>query len=123
MKRQSTSGRLLLPCTVALVLLVFARPGNAQDAAAGKTAEVRKDGIVATASSGLDANLGTSELPGPQFLGSCPFIKCWITCGNGLGYNLSFTSVYGCYSYFDASGCHTSGIFTCSADGPGVAGC
>ena len=131
MKLQSTSGpvvqphlrRLLLPCTVALVLLAFARPGFAQGAAEGKTDEVRKDDVVATASSGLDANLGTAELSRPQFLGSCPFIKCWITCDNGLSYDQTFTSVYACYSHHDAAGCHTSGIFTCSNDGPGVADC
>jgi len=131
MKRQSTSGPmvqsnrrwLLLSCTVALAVLAFARGGLAQDVAAAKTAEVRSDGIVATASTGLAVNLAAAELPRPEFLGSCPFIKCWITCGNGLGYDQVFTSVYACYSYYDKSGCHTSGIFTCSADGPGVAGC
>ena len=130
MKRQSTSDlvvhpnlrRLLLPCTVALVLLAFARPGLAQDAADGKAAEVSKDGIVATTSSGPEANLGTAALSSPRFLGSCPVIKCWISCDNGLGYTQYFTSSYACYSYSDPSGCHSSGIFVCS-DSPGVAGC
>ena len=130
MKRQSISGvvvqsnlrRLLLPCTVALVLLAFVRPGLAQNAAEGKTAEVSKDSIVATASSGLEANLGAAELSSPQFLGACPFVKCWINCDNGLGHTQYFTNALACYSYSDEYGCHATGVFVCS-NSPGVAEC
>jgi hypothetical protein len=121
MKRQSTSGlvvqpnlrRLLLLCTVALVFLAFARPGLAQDAAEGKTAEVPKDSIVATASSGLEANLGTAELSSPLLQGSCPFVKCWITCDNGMGHPQYFTNAFACFSYSDG-GCRAAGFFVCS---------
>ncbi|HEY7215485.1 MAG TPA: hypothetical protein VIC28_12695 [Thermoanaerobaculia bacterium] len=130
MKRQSISGvvvqsnlrRLFLSCTVALVLLAFVRPGLAQNAAEGKTAEVSKDSIVATASSGLEANLGASELSSPQFLGTCPFVKCWLNCDNGLGHAQYFTNVLACYSYSDELGCHASGFFVCS-DRPDDAAC
>jgi hypothetical protein len=126
MKRPSTSDldtqlnlrRLLLPCTVALVLLAFARPGLAQ-LPEGKTA---KDNIIATTASGLEANLDTAELASPRSSGSCPFVKCSITCDSGLGRTQYFTSAIACYSYSDGSGCHASGFFVCS-DSPGVAGC
>jgi hypothetical protein len=127
MKRPSTSDlvtqlnlrRLLLPCTVALVLLAFARPGVAQDLPEGKTV---KDNIVATTASGLEANLGAADLSSPRSSGSCPFVKCSITCDSGLGRTQYFTSAIACYSYSDGSGCHASGFFVCS-DSPGVAGC
>ena len=130
MKRPSTSDletqltlrRLLLPCTVALVLLAVARPGLAQDLPAGKTAEPPKDSVVATTGSQPEANLGTAELASPRSSGSCPFIKCSITCDSGLGRTQYFTSAFACYSYSDGSGCHSSGFFVCS-DSPGVAGC
>jgi hypothetical protein len=127
MKRPSTSDldtqlnlrRLLLPCTVALVLLAFARPGLAQDLPEGKTA---KDNIIVTTASGPEANLGTAELSSPRSSGSCPFVKCSITCDSGLGRTQYFASAIACYSYSDGSGCHASGFFVCS-DSPGVAGC
>lgn len=130
MKRPSTSDldtqlnlrRLLLPCTVALVLLAFARPGLAQDLPAGKTAELPKDSIIATTGSEPIAKLGTAELASPRSSDSCPFVKCSITCDSGLGRTQYFTSAIACYSYSDRSGCHASGFFVCS-DSPGVAGC
>ncbi|PYQ68215.1 MAG: hypothetical protein DMF53_00540 [Acidobacteria bacterium] len=133
MKRQSTSGfvvqlnsrRLLLSCAVALVVLAFARPGLAQDLPDGKTAEqpsITTVATTATAATGLEANLDMAALSSPQSQGSCPFIKCWITCGNGLAQTLYFTNTFACYSYSDASGCRASGVFACS-DAPPVAGC
>jgi hypothetical protein len=129
MKRQSTSDfvprRLLLFCAAALVALAFARPGLAQDLPDGKTAEQPKASPAAVATptaTGLEADLGTAALSSPQSGGSCPFIKCWITCDNGLAQTLYFKNTFACYSYSDASGCRASGVFACS-DGPGVAGC
>ena len=55
-------------------------------------------------------------------LKSCPYVKCWITCESGLGYNRTFASAYACFSFSDAYGCRASGIYVCS-DGPGPAGC
>ena len=129
MKRQSTSGlvvqlnlrRLLLPCTVALVLLAFVRPGLAKDLPEGKIAELPKDSIVATTGFGFEASLGTAEPSSPRALGSCPFIKCWITCDNGLGRTQYFTDAVTCYSYSDGFGCHAAGFFVCS-DRPGPSG-
>ena len=133
MKRQSPSillvqpnlRRLLLLCTVALVLLAFVRPALAQDAAEGKTADMPKASVVVAnvaASSGLEANLGTAELASSQSSASCPFIKCWITCDNGpLGRTQYFTSAFACFSYSDG-GCHAAGFFVCS-DNPGGVGC
>lgn len=130
MKRQSTSGlvvqpnlrRLLLPGAVALVLLAFARPGLAQDLPAGKIAELPNDSTTAATGSGLEANLGTAEPSSPRSLSNCPYIKCLITCDNGLGYTQSFTNSFACFSYSDGTGCHASGLFVCS-DSPGVEGC
>lgn len=133
MKSESTSGfvvqpnfrRLLLACMAALVVLAFARPGLAQDVPDGKTAEQPKVNPVAAttpAASGLEANLDMAALATPQSASSCPFVKCSITCGNGLAETRYFTSSFACYSYSDASGCHASGFFVCS-DGPAVAGC
>ncbi|MGH7484547.1 MAG: hypothetical protein ACRD3W_17135 [Terriglobales bacterium] len=114
--------RLLLPCLFALALLALVRPGFAQATAQGKTAEVAKDTVVATASSGLEASLGTAELPSPFFAGSCPFVKCWITCDNGQGHNQYFTSALACYSYSNG-GCHAAGLPVCSATRPLDTGC
>ena len=133
MKRQSTSGfvvqpnlrRLLLACMAALVVLAFARPGLAQDLPDGKTAEQPKVATVATMATtvaGLEADLGTAALSTPQSVASCPFVKCSITCANGLAQTRYFTNSFACYSYSDASGCHASGFFVCS-DSPGVVGC
>ena len=129
MKRQSTSGlviqpnlrRLLLFGALALVLVAFAGTGLAQDPPAGKIAELPNDSVVATTGSGLEAHLGTAELSSPRSLSSCPFVKCWINCDNGLGYNKSFTNSFSCYSYSDGLGCHASGLFVCSesSDGEG----
>ncbi len=117
MKRQ-----IRLSCMVILVLLAFALPGLARDLPEGKTAEQPKASLVATTGSGLEANLGLAELSSPKSLGSCPYVKCWITCDSGLGRTQYFTNTFACYSYSDASGCHASGLFVCS-DSPGVAGC
>jgi hypothetical protein len=114
--------RLLLPCATALVLLAFARPGLAQDLPEGQITQPPANSTVAATVSGLEANLGTAELSSSQSLSSCPFIKCQITCDNGLGQTLYFTSAFACYSYSDGSGCHASGFYACS-DSPGVAGC
>jgi hypothetical protein len=109
----------------ALVVLAFARPGLAQDLPDGKTAEQPKVTTVATtatAVSGLEADPGMAALSSPQSGGSCPFVKCWITCGNGLAQTRYFTNAFACYSYSDASGCRASGFYVCS-DGPAIVGC
>jgi hypothetical protein len=131
MKRQSISGflvqpnlRRLLPlCTVALALLAFVGPALAQDLPEGKTAEQPRDSIAATAVTGLEASLGTAELSSPQSPASCPFIKCLITCDNGLGRTQYFNNTFACYSYSDGFGCRASGLFVCSDGPPRVAGC
>jgi hypothetical protein len=130
MKRPIKSGlvaqpnlrRLLLPCTVVLVLLAFVRPGLAQDSPESKTAGTPKGNAIATTSSGLEATLATAALSSPQSLGSCPFIKCSITCDNGLGYTQYFTNTLSCFSYSDGTGCRSTGLFSCS-EKPAVAGC
>jgi len=63
-----------------------------------------------------------AEPASPAALKSCPYVKCWITCESGLGYNRTFASAYACFSFSDAYGCRASGIYVCS-DGPGPAGC
>lgn len=98
---------------------------RAQDPPEGKAAEqprVTTAATTAAAGSGLEAILGTAELASPQSAGSCPFIKCWITCDNGLAQTLYFNNTLACYSYSDASGCRASGVFACS-DGPPAVGC
>jgi hypothetical protein len=131
MKRPINSGlvaqpnlrRLLLLCTVVLVVLAFVRPGLAQNAPESKTAGTPKVNTIATTSSGLEATLATAALSSPQSLGSCPSIKCWITCDNGLGRTQYFNNTLACYSYSDGTGCRSTGIFVCSESRAAVAGC
>jgi hypothetical protein len=130
MKRQRTPvpvvqpnlRRLLLLCTVALVLLAFALPALAQDPPAGKTAEPPKDSVAAPAVSGPEASPGTAAASSPKSPASCLSVSCVITCKSGLSQTRSFTDAVACYSYSDAYGCHSSGFYVCS-DKPVVAGC
>ncbi|MFL6262960.1 MAG: hypothetical protein ACJ76Y_24945 [Thermoanaerobaculia bacterium] len=130
MKRQRTPvpvvqpnlRRLLLLCTVALVLLAFALPALAQDLPEGKTAEPPKDSVTAPAVSGLEASLGTAAPSSPKSQATCLSVSCLITCKSGLSQTRSFTDAVACYSYSDAYGCHSSGFYVCS-DKPVAAGC
>lgn len=117
MKRQT-----LLSCMAVLAVLAFARPGLTRDLPEGKTAEQPKTSLAATTGSGVEANLGLAGLSSPKSLGSCPYVKCWIACDSGLGRTQYFTNTFACYSYSDAHGCHSSGVFSCS-EKPDVAGC
>ncbi len=129
MRRQIHSGliapsnlrRRLLLCTVVLAGLAFGRPGLAQDALESKAAGTPK-ATIATASSGPEAKIATAAPASPQSLGSCLSVKCWITCDNGSGRTQSFNNAFACYSYADATGCRSTGVFVCS-ESPAAAGC
>jgi beta-lactamase regulating signal transducer with metallopeptidase domain len=87
-----------------------------------KTAGRTQESAVATVASGSEANPGTVEPASSHPLDNCPFIKCIITCDSGLSRDQYFTNVLSCYSYSDSYGCHSTGLFACSAS-PSAAGC
>ena len=119
---QPTLRRLLPLCAVALVLLAFALPGLAETTTASKTAGTPQSATIATAGSGLEATLTTVASSGAQALASCPSIQCSITCDSGLGYTRSFNNTLDCFSYSDAGGCRSTGLYVCS-EKPAGAGC
>jgi hypothetical protein len=119
---QPNPRRLLLLCAVVLVLLAFVRPGLALDIPESKTAGTPQSDTIATAGSGLEATLTTVASSGAQALASCPSIQCSITCDSGLGYTRRFNNTLECFSYSDAGGCRSTGLYVCS-EKPAGAGC
>ena len=93
-----------------------------QDPPESKTPKRTRDSAVVTAASRSEVNPGMAELSSSHRPESCPFVKCWIICDNGLGRTQYFTNVLSCYSYSESGGCHATGLFACS-DSPGTPGC
>jgi beta-lactamase regulating signal transducer with metallopeptidase domain len=93
-----------------------------QDSPEAKAAKRTQDSTVATVASGSEANPRTAELSSSHRPNNCPFIKCMITCDSGLSRTQYFTNTLSCYSYSDSYGCHSTGLFVCSAN-QGGEGC